>query len=58
MCYVTEAGISALGVRVFVMLGKAEISALGGKMDTFFVQMDAWLREVLQSLKRSLSYDS
>ena len=29
MCYLTEAGISALGV--FVMLNKAGISALGGK---------------------------
>jgi len=29
MCYITEAGISALGV--FVMLDEAGISALGGK---------------------------
>ena len=33
MCYLTEAGISALGV--FVMLDEAGISALGGKRVKF-----------------------
>jgi len=38
MCYLTEAGISALGV--FVMLDEAGISALGGKRVNELVCME------------------
>jgi len=53
MCYITEAGISALGV--FVMLDEAGISALGGKRVKPHTLLITTLKNIVYTLTRGIN---